>query len=952
MNQQRVQIANNVYDNICKILLLLPDGCIISVENPTRSHMWSTSWFRKLIKRKKLFPISFQACMHGSMREKWTTFYTNHSGFSSLSLVCDSSHAHLPWGVDRRSEGWRFNTAEEAEYPAELCEKNSEISTRAAQECNMVVTAHQPSSNKTPSVKLRAVQGGRQPRGNLLPQLIPEFAKILQVHWPLEWPRQAPRMLSTSERAHFSLPFATKLLSFKKGESATDELCYFAELGVYRTPDQFTEEALKLHHPFDDCSSVPDDIKRAIFWLLTSGPLEVSQQRKQILDKYAEMRNDLEEAEQTIHHQLDPEREAIIRDKKILLFKQMCRDAGVEDDGLCDLLANGVKLTGSGGSTAQFEPDVREPSISNVQLIKSATWTRKKILGKSSGEASDKVIKSVWDGACEEAGRGWLSGPYTETELINKLGPMFVVSRRFGLEQSDKVRAIDDMTESLVNSAYGSQYKLDLPGIDGVSTTARTWLEGIGADRRIRFKLSDGKFLKGLLHHSLQVSDAMNLCGRTLDLDAAYKQLLTAKSSLWCSVLAVENMCRAKQLFISNVLPFGASASVYAFNRLARACHTIGVRLLGLVWGNYYDDFPQLDIVASNDDAQCTAERFFELIGWRVSMKESKRLPIAKRFDALGVTFDFTSSQEGVVQVKNKTSRVEQLCAELEEVEATRFLSAAKASSLRGKLQFAETHTFGRVLAAHLKEFGLRANGKLSGTNVSSELLCEIAWIKDFLRFSQPRKLLSGMSERRLYIFTDAALENYDMHGSLGMVAYFVEGNVSSKRFFFSDSVPDDLMRTWQADTCKIISTLELFAAVYAVQILSVLFQHVRVMLFVDNEAARASLISLKTGVERHRCLLRNLSRLIQHRGMYTWIARVPSHSNCSDEPSRLVTEHLLQRGFERLPIDWHEARTLASENKCRCSASLTLIVSVVHVQEGVSQCTWYVDVFLGFKVI
>ncbi|CAL1162137.1 unnamed protein product [Cladocopium goreaui] len=295
----------------------------------------------------------------------------------------------------------------------------------------------------------------------------------------------------------------------------------------------------------------------------------------------------------------------------------------------------------------------------------------------------------------------------------------------------------------------------------------------------------------------------MNLCGRTLDLDAAYKQLLTAKSSLWCSVLAVENMCRAKQLFISHVLPFGASASVYAFNRLARACHTIGVGLLGLVWGNYYDDFPQVDIVASNGDAQCTAERFFELIGWRVSMKESKRLPIAKQFDALGVTFDFTSSQEGVVQVKNKTSRVEQLCAELDEVEATRFLSAAKASSLRGKLQFAETHTFGRVLAAHLKEFGLRANGKLSGTDVSSELLCEIAWIKDFLRFSQPRKLLSGMSERRLYIFTDAALENYDMHGSLGMVAYFVEGNVSSKRFFFSDSVPDDLMRTTLASENK-----------------------------------------------------------------------------------------------------------------------------------------------------
>ena len=128
--------------------------------------------------------------------------------------------------------------------------------------------------------------------------------------------------------------------------------------------------------------------------------------------------------------------------------------------------------------------------------------------------------------------------------------------------------------------------------LDGMSTAARTWLEGVCDDRGVSFKLSNGSTLQGVLHDSLQVSEARNLCGRRLDLDAAYKQMLTSKSSLWCSVLAIEDEQQSKQLFVSHVLPFGSSASVYAFNRISRACHTIVVRLFGLVWNNYYDDFP------------------------------------------------------------------------------------------------------------------------------------------------------------------------------------------------------------------------------------------------------------------------------------------------------------------------------------------------------------------------
>lgn len=69
-------------------------------------------------------------------------------------------------------------------------------------------------------------------------------------------------------------------------------------------------------------------------------------------------------------------------------------------------------------------------------------------------------------------------------------------------------------------------------------------------------------------------------------------------------------------------------------------------------------------------------------------MKESKRIPMAKQFDALGVTFNFEHAQTGVIEVKNKVSRVDSICKDLDAVVSSGTLSVAQASSLRGKLQF------------------------------------------------------------------------------------------------------------------------------------------------------------------------------------------------------------------------------------------------------------------------
>lgn len=125
---------------------------------------------------------------------------------------------------------------------------------------------------------------------------------------------------------------------------------------------------------------------------------------------------------------------------------------------------------------------------------------------------------------------------------------------------------------------------------------------------------------------------ALDLVGRTLDFDAAYKQ--------------------------------------------SRAIYTKGVRLFGLVWSNYYDDYPQLDVMASGGNARSAAERLFAMLGWRVSMKDTKRRSMAKCFDALGIS-------NGVVQVRNKRTRILQICSEIDCVLNDGNLPISVATSLK-----------------------------------------------------------------------------------------------------------------------------------------------------------------------------------------------------------------------------------------------------------------------------
>lgn len=654
---KRVTTANSIYKNVAKFLTHFGHAIIFTIENPRNSYMWATKWMKDLIKKFDLIPIDFQQCMHGGWRDKWTRLYTNHVAFQSLQKTCDQSHEHLPWGVTTTKDSVIFNTSLEAEYPQILCDNISDVVVSFAQKKGILMLQPATKRRKTVDSRMRSAEGGRQPRGNLLPSIISEFKEIVVIKWPLETIPTAAQF-TKAFAAKYHLPFPAKFLPFPTGDDRAKD---HVQLGVWRSCKEFTQAAFECEHPFDTSRTVSDFAKQAMFDLFTLGSEELDVRRNDTFEYYERLAMELQPAEDLIHSKLKPHAEKILQSKKFLLLQRMADDAGVGDSGLAELMHNGVKLTGMGGASQLFESEEGQPALSDIQLMKSAKWNRSRILGKTSQEGSADTRRDVWLGAQEECTKGWLDGPFTREQLKELVGPLFVVSERFGIKQTDKTRSIDDMSQSLVNAAYTPGYRLDLSGIDGISVLARTMLECVDESGEVRLELSTGECLVGQLHTSITLEQARQLRGRTLDLDAAYKQMIVSDSSLWCSVLAIENESYAKHLFLSRALPFGASASVYEFSQLARAIHCIGERLFGLCWCNYYDDYPQLDLEICGNRAQYTAERLLDLLGWRFSCKEAKRQRMSTCFDALGVTFDFTQCALRSIVVRNKESRKTQI---------------------------------------------------------------------------------------------------------------------------------------------------------------------------------------------------------------------------------------------------------------------------------------------------
>ncbi|CAE7519874.1 unnamed protein product [Symbiodinium sp. CCMP2592] len=879
VDRDRVNSANLLYDFTAKVFRFCKsNGILCIVENPVGSLMWRTSWFRSEIPDG--FWHELHACMYGSSRRKRTALLATCT-LPGLMLQCDGAHKHKRWGRSRdpQTGQWKYATSEETAYPAGFCAAAAREIQLALERVGVCV---QPSESTDGAIAATFAQ--RQPRRGRGVVGPAEYKRLHRIILPRDF--QPPECVPADPPPCLvDIPSGSKLLwtrVFVDGGVERRE----AEFGVYHTPQEFLKEAMATTHPFDSAVSIDGPNLRAIAYTLEHGVAAVKQKRLSVLEHYRALEKSLREDERELKQSMDPAVREVMGSKNLLLFKQMLLDAGVPDEHLFEDMVRGFRLTGPLEPSGLFPPKYKPASISVDELRRTASWSKHLIEAACRKASKDPdVARSVWEESLAQVKKGWLAGPFTWEQMDQKYGGTWVASKRFGVSQGDKVRAVDDLSQFQVNASVTETEKIQLEGLDDIVALARFHLGSTVAGTKVfRLPMSGGGVYQGRLHRDFRDGRARNLKGRALDLRSAYKQLARHPSDDWASVLGVlDPDTGTVSYFESAALPFGASSAVTGFNRAARALRIIMSRLLLLVNTSFFDDFCQLEIDGLTDSADQAALALLDLLGWEVSDGD-KLKPFASEFTMLGAVLSFKDAGRGLIRIRNKPGRVEEIGDMVERLASDPGEGARSLPSLKGKLLFAASHVFGRCaqVATQLIHHAEKHQG--SGAHACVEAAVRRAL--DTLKAAGDRQVNLWSEQPPVIVFTDGACEERGSQVTHGAVIV----DVASQTYeVFGGHIPGPLVEVWRGSgRVQLIFFAELYPVLIARRTWGKVLRNRRALFFVDNEAAKAALIRNYSPLVDAANMLADIAELDVVNHCFPWYCRVPSKSNFSDAASRL----------------------------------------------------------------
>ena len=898
----RVQAANRLYKFVAELIPQLHEsGKSWFVENPTNSLMWLTSWFQALlhwlmnVNKDTNYPgqswdwAHTQMCMHGGERNKRASLlYGGKWSLRPLALACDEKHTHKPWGFDQNKGG--FATAKERNYPKLFC---SRIAALAAK-------SHITKPKKKIALdKPEAISAGKQPRRSHS-DLITEFKEVIQFSAAasaqlasLAKPTRDSQKLeeANAQIGGRCVPGNSKLIDVDDNGSS-------GSIGIWWSKMEFLAQAKTLIHPLDRETVVPQHVAGAIFNQATLGPRALIEKRTSCLSWYRSRLASLTQDEENLHKGLHANVEKVVAEKNILLFKEMLSDIGYDDMDVVHLLTCGVKLVGDLPATGIWAKTDLNLAKCNIKTVwANARHAQKTVLSQSRHQ-DDELQAEVWKETLEEAKEKLILGPMSPDQVASEVGPLWVPARRFGIRQGDRVRPIDNFSEFLVNNAFGAEEKISLHGLDHVVAWSRAMLGSYKESGELSLIDNAGTRWEGWFHETWNKDSWCDLSGRVADLKSAYKQVAVHPAHAALSVIAVTNPDSGKvQLFRALALMFGETAAVYAFLRISRALSSVAAKLLDLIIVEFFDDFIQIESTATADSAQESIEDLFGLLGWKISMKEKKRLPFDKIFTSLGVEVDLSKSVQGEISVQNKPGRVDAIRVSVSKIVKSDYLGFKDALSIRGRVAYAEGQLFGRVAAPLCRMLSAHASVGQYG-RLHPSLKQALSVVSDALAAAKPRRVGLPDGSPPIIVFTDGACETECT--SIGGI--LIDG--SDQPEAFGAVISASTVESWASKVgqTQVIGQAEIFPVLVAKLTWAKKLAGRKVIYFIDNDSARLALVKAYSPV------LASMHIIIQSvlwdgaHDSRSWFARVPTESNIADGPSRMSSADVIAAGARLVP--------------------------------------------------
>ena len=864
----KLKSANELYFSMVELIEFLESQHIAwTVENPTNSWLWELPCMAFPLAHGHFYTL--HACAFGGMRKKDTAFLSSSDEFHILSQYCDGQHEHLEWGYD--ADKGVFNTSKEAEYPRKLCECYADALVSLANARGYHLDGPETVDN--------AAKPHQQRSGRKLPQIVSEYAQVFKL--------QLKHIPQVDDKKRILQPCGTVPAGSKLLRAEARQGGYLCVLGSFRSMEQFVQVSQQLWHPFDELFNLPDDLIRCIFKMLRTSPSELTKYRIEMVQRWTKYARQLEADEKTLRAKLRPEVRAVLKGKRLLLLEKLANDVDWPDKNLHQELRDGFLLTGYAGPTGIFKTEIRPANLDKQQLMMDAKYLRPLILGKITNQNNvPEDEQALYDLTVDEAAnKGWLDGPFDPSEISEQMGGPWLPVRRFGIWQKGKYRPIDDMKENHLNDCFSSCDKVDLGAMDNVLWSLCNLMKFCMHESRMDLKLSDGTRLQDAVHPSWKRQPA-SFEMTSFDLKSAYKQLPLNPGEYDCTVVSLKDpSSQGVKCFYMRTLPFGSVASVLHFNRTARLLWRLGLSL-GIVWGNYFDDFPCISHSLHCTSTLACVQSLFGLLGF--AFAEDKLAPFSTRAEMLGVEVDLTQCCNGKICVDNKQSRKRELVEVIDELVNEKKVVPAHLPSILGRMQFADMQIsgkLGKLAMADVRELG--TVGKTS-VALNTEILGALDNLKQRMSSGKPRSLSVNDGTRPFILFTDGAYEHEDGGDGTGTATIggvLILPDKTAK--VFGCFVHKEVLDKWLSIFQHPIGLIELYAVAVAYKLWGHLMSGKRVLAFCDNWTAIDVFIKGSSKVKAWRDLLLTIEKLDQEFGPLVWMARVPSPSNIADPPSR-----------------------------------------------------------------
>ena len=877
-NEAKVDTANRLYRFTARVMMwCLECGCLISIENPLGSYFWPclvdcvrTMGTAACNLYNTLEHVVFSSCLHGGSRQKSTKWLSSPGVFSSLAGECpgeSSTHKHLPYGVHRTTKHWHFDTASEGAYPDLLCLR--------VVHCIASALGFSPDP-PAPRVADPIGQSRKSRR------LLPEYARITKCN-PFALPEVPHKVLGPSlGGGSRGLSLGTLAAStpdpnrdapaghdsFPDAKTPVEPQSAMIEVGIYAAPKEYLDMARNLVHPLDGDLAISDWTKQALFDLLTTHPSSIAGRRAAFLKHVLEVRLRLEPDEAALHGSMAPHIQRVMKGKRLLLFQHLLAEYEYDDMGVMDELVGGAALTGVQKVPPYADRKISASASTREILESEATWRTLATMQRSTpGEDRESLLAM----GNKEVEAGFLSGPFFSAKAVTEeLGRAdWLANPRFILYQGahGKPRVIDDAKSSGLNDAYTSGERLRLQDIDYVSLMCLQ-AGRMSSKSSVSVTLSSGRVLTGK-----RAVPKPSWKGRTLDLRKAYKQMAVSSDDRHLMVLTHLGPS-GRVFYISDALPFGARGSVYSFLRTSRALSflmNVGLAVPGSV---FFDDFPSLSEASSTSSAFDGPHALLTALGWLYADDPEKCQPFSSCFNVLGCRLDLTDLASGSLIMSNREGRVEGIRSMVQKLRSD---SGQRnlVPVIQGHLNFASSFIMGRALQPLARSL----SWKMSTEDHAD--LCGA--ILDTLKKCKPRTVSWHSPAEPVLLFTDASYEG----GRSGIGAVLVD-TLGGKPEIFDGEIPGDVIRHWQSTGQEqIISQAELAVVVMMRHMLRTRLAGRRVIYFIDNEAARYSLLKGTSGKDSMQRLAAAFHAVDLHHPAIAWVERVPSDSNPADAPSR-----------------------------------------------------------------